>query len=90
MSAFLDHNTNWWNTDLVKSVFNTEEANIICSMVVSPHRGKDGLAWAGTKNGQFTVRSAYHLAKESFEKVEGSSSNTHEIQLLHVEEDLEA
>ena len=51
-------------------------------MVVSLHKGMDGLAWAGTKNGQFTVRSAYHVAKDKFEKEEGSSSNMHESQLL--------
>ena len=40
------------------------------------------VAWEGTNNGLFTVRSAYHLAVERFEKDEASCSNTQGVQLL--------
>jgi hypothetical protein len=33
------------------------------------------LVWSCTKNGEFTVRSAYHLAKDKFEVDRGSCSN---------------
>lgn len=80
--GLVDVNTTWWKTELVKEVFNEEEANMICSLGVSPCRGKDFLAWEHTKNGVFTVRSAYHLAIERFGKEEGSCSNTHQTQAL--------
>lgn len=57
-------------------VFNVEEAKMICSMGVCPRRGRDMVAWKGTKNGLFAIRSAYHLAVERFEKEEGSCSNS--------------
>jgi hypothetical protein len=41
---------------------------MICSLSACPRRGMDTLAWAYTKNGVFTVRSAYHLAMERMEK----------------------
>lgn len=40
------------------------------------------MAWEGTKNGVFTIRSAYHLALERFEKEEGCCSNNHLAQSL--------
>lgn len=55
---------------------------MICSMGVCPCRGKDIMAWEGTKNGVFTIRSAYHLALERFEKEEGCCSNNHLAQSL--------
>jgi hypothetical protein len=64
VSALLDVDTNWWNMELVRNIFNEEEAKEICGMVVCPRNRKDQLVWAGGKNGVFTVRSAYHLAHE--------------------------
>jgi hypothetical protein len=44
-------------------------------MVVSPLRQKDQIVWTGTKKGVFTVRNAYHRAKEISLADEGESSN---------------
>jgi hypothetical protein len=67
VSALLDKDTNWWNMALVQQVFVAEEAELICGMAVSPRSAEDKLIWTGTQNGVFTVRSAYHMAKERFE-----------------------
>lgn len=67
VNELLDKETNWWNTTLVHEVFSAEEAGLICSMAVCPCRGEDRLVWASNKNGEYTVRSAYHIAKERFE-----------------------
>lgn len=75
VSELLDVNTNWWNTTLVQEIFNEEEAKMICSMGACPRRGTDYLAWEHTKNGIFTVTSAYHLAMEKVEEGEASCSD---------------
>jgi exonuclease III len=78
----LNTNTNWWNTPLISEIFTAEEAELICGMAVSPRTGEDRLIWRCTKNGEFTVRSAYHLAKDKFEVDKGSCSNRDSNRLL--------
>lgn len=47
----------------------------ICSIPLSPLRPPDRLVWAATKQGIFTVRSAYYLEKQRKEQEEWESSN---------------
>lgn len=42
-------------------MFSADDANDILSIVVGGQGTEDHLAWNLTKNGQFSVRSAYHL-----------------------------
>jgi hypothetical protein len=79
VSALLDKETNWWRTGLIHSIFGIEEAEAICSMPVCPRSRQDQLAWASTKHGGYTVRSAYHMGKENGLQEEGSCSNAHQI-----------
>jgi hypothetical protein len=60
---------------LIHEIFSTEEVDLIGRLAVSPHTGMDRLVWSCTKNGEFTVRSAYHLAKDKFEVDRRSYSN---------------
>jgi hypothetical protein len=46
--------------------FHKEEAEEICRLAVCPIRNKDRMAWAGNANGEYSVKSGYHLAKERF------------------------
>ena len=78
----LDPDTNWWNTTLVKNVFNAEEAQVICSMAFCPRNRRNTLVWAGTKQGVYTVRSAYHMVKENGICEGGSCSNAQEMAVL--------
>jgi hypothetical protein len=82
VSVLLDVETNWWKTDLVHSLFGPEEAETICGMPVCPRTRQDQLVWAGTKHGNFTVRSAYHMGMEEGVREEGSSSNGHHIAVI--------
>lgn len=75
VSEILDRDNSWWNMPLIHEIFSAEEVGLICSMAVSPRSGKDRLIWNYTKNGDFTVNSAYHLAKDKFEVDKGSCSN---------------
>jgi ribonuclease HI len=71
----IDDSTKWWNFQLIREVFQEDEANRICGMTLSPLGQKDKIVWAGTKKGIFTVRSAYHMAKESSMVDKGACSN---------------
>lgn len=55
-----------WRTDLVERLFNSEEADKILSMPLGAEGVSDRRIWKYTKNGAFTVRSAYHVAVEKF------------------------
>jgi ribonuclease HI len=72
--ALIDDDTRWWNIPLVEAIFNVEESRIICSLPICPGSQVDKMVWGAAKNGQFTVRSAYHVAKEIGERYIGGSS----------------
>lgn len=73
VSELIDGNTKWWNTNIVKEIFDEEEAWKICSMVICPNSQSDKHVWVGTKNGEYLVRNAYHLVRENHLMVVGSS-----------------
>ena len=57
---------------LIHEIFTTEETCTICGLAMCPRGGDDKLAWAYTKNGEYSLRSGYHLANERFEVDKGS------------------
>lgn len=75
VSDLIDNDTNWWKTNLVKEVFMEEEVEKICSMSICPATQSDKIVWVGTKNGNYSVRSGYHMAKENSVMVDGGTSN---------------
>ena len=75
VSALIDENTHWWNSSLVSEIFGAEEAALIFNIPISPARQHDTLVWLETKNGEFSVKTAYHMAKENMEASNGSSSS---------------
>jgi hypothetical protein len=62
---------------LVNTSFIPEEASTILNIPLSPFQPKDRLIWRCTKNGEFTVKSAYHLGMEmrDLEKAGSSGGN---------------
>jgi hypothetical protein len=72
--SLMDEDTLWWNTTLISEIFSVEEAALIYNVPISPPRQEDNLVWLGTKNGVFTVKSAYHMAIEYREASKGSTS----------------
>ncbi|XP_050290607.1 uncharacterized protein LOC126728897 [Quercus robur] len=58
----IDREKGSWDADLVKSNFVAHEAEIILSIPISSTLPEDSRVWAGTRNGFFTVRSAYEVA----------------------------
>jgi hypothetical protein len=76
VNDLIDEETRWWNIPLIQEVFLKDEASIICSMPICPGRQRDRLAWVGTKNGDYSVKSAYHLANDMGEAEKGSCSDS--------------
>jgi ribonuclease HI len=72
----IDPITKSWNLTLIGAVFLEDEAKIISTIPLSPLQPKNQLIWRGTKNGKFTVRSAYYLAVEKQGQSRGESSGT--------------
>ncbi|XP_059438559.1 uncharacterized protein LOC132171289 [Corylus avellana] len=76
VDALIDEETQWCNTPLIHEIFSRDEAAMICSIPICPGRQRDRLAWMGTKNGEFSFKSAYHLAKDICEGSRGSCSES--------------
>jgi hypothetical protein len=76
VSALIDEATHGWNVPLLKTIFWPTEVTAICSLVPCPMGLADHRVWKGTKNGIFSVRSAYHMEKERLMRRGGESSET--------------
>jgi hypothetical protein len=61
--------------DLIHSIFSEEEAQLITSIPLCSTFPPDRLVWQGTSNSVFSVRSAYHLAKEIQQRTFGECSH---------------
>ena len=79
VEQLIDKELGLWDAALVKSTFLLHDAEVILSIPISPTLTEDSLVWAWTKNGTFTVRSAYgvasNLLKEGKKKEESGSTS---------------
>lgn len=82
VSELIDEDTKWWKTNMIHEVFMEEEARSIWRMAISPASPCDKLVWVGTKNGEYSVRSGYHLTKEHQDGLGGSTSNYNQFTQL--------
>jgi hypothetical protein len=74
VSSLISMDTKWWDISLIQDIFNRKEVDIIYGLALCSGRQEDKLIWVGSKNGIFSVHSAYHLAKESDEVERGCCS----------------
>lgn len=58
VADFIDPSTRTWNVELINSFFTVENAQKICRTRV-PLTGNDRLVLLHTKNGDFSVKTAY-------------------------------
>jgi hypothetical protein len=70
----VDSSTKWWNISLVTSIFSEVEAAMILSLPICPQSQQDRVVWVGTRTGFFSVKSAYHMAKEKMDCFGGECS----------------
>jgi hypothetical protein len=65
VAVLIDPATKGWKEELIKAEFSEDEAKVITGIPLSPSLPPDRMFWIGTIDGRFTVRSAYHLGKET-------------------------
>lgn len=53
-----------WNNTLIDSIFAAQEANLINSMPLLVRDSEDNITWWRSKNGSYSVRSAYYRVME--------------------------
>ena len=75
VDELIDYGKRWWNVQILQELFSEEETGKLCSLAICLGRRSDQLVWGGTKNGVYSVRSGYHLAKESVQMDEASCSS---------------
>jgi hypothetical protein len=76
VSSLVDVHSKWWNIPLLDSLFTKKEVKKIRKIPLSSTNQKDTLIWKGTKNGVFSVMSAYHMQKELVNRTMAASSTT--------------
>jgi hypothetical protein len=63
VSFLLSHDLRAWSVETVRAVFDEEVANAVLKIPISRRGGNDFLSWPLTKFGDYSVRSAYQLAR---------------------------
>lgn len=61
VETLIDSDSGWWNLDLLHSLFDSEDAACIGSVIISPLWQPDKLIWRGTPSRLFSIKSAYHM-----------------------------
>jgi hypothetical protein len=61
----IDEETGGWNEENVHAFFSVATANQILQTPISRYAEEDFVCWPHTRNGLFSVRSAYNLARSS-------------------------
>ena len=79
VSSLTDNDTKWWKIDVINATFLPHEASTILKIPLNYNLPKDCHNWIGNKRGEFTVKSAYHIASsigDSVEEGESTSSSS--------------
>lgn len=74
----IDHQEHRWSPDLIRQIFDYSQAEEILNIPLGDTNQRDYLVWQVSKDGSFTVKSAYHLAQmmekmQLYKHVPGSS-----------------
>ena len=67
VSSLIDPMTRWWRVDMIRATFLPFEADSILRIPLSHNLLEDKIIWIGNSHGDFTVKSAYHIANNLLE-----------------------
>jgi len=74
VEKLIDKEQSGWNSTLVRHIFSPDEAEVILNIPLSPIYPPNRIIWKSTKDGAFSVCSAYHLGVELQASNRGQSS----------------
>jgi hypothetical protein len=76
VDQLIDREARWWDNNRLNLLFSAEEVSMIQKIPISCTNQEDIIIWRGTKNGIFSVRSAYHMQMEMVSRNEGACSES--------------
>ena len=83
VSSLIDLETKWWRIDVLRATFLPFEVETILKIPLSHNLLEDKIIWIGNKRGEFTMKSAYHIAYNLAKTIEvGESSSRDPCRLL--------
>ncbi|KAF5449709.1 hypothetical protein F2P56_030126 [Juglans regia] len=74
VSNLIDEHSKTWNLSVLRSICTEEDISNICKIPISWCGNPDKLIWRCSKDGMFTVKSAYHLLGTMEQYPKGQSS----------------
>jgi hypothetical protein len=74
VSMLIDKDLTRWDQNKLEDLFAAEEVEAIAFIPLSCTNQEDIMIWRGSTNGIFSVKSAYHLAKEMEDRAMVGSS----------------
>ncbi|XP_042962496.1 uncharacterized protein LOC122296768 [Carya illinoinensis] len=74
VSDLIDPTLRVWKDSLLEELFSPQEREAIKAIPISPVDREDRMVWLHSSNGQFSVKSGYHLHRAMEVNVEGESS----------------
>lgn len=64
VADLINSETKGWKRNLVHELFRVDHADVIGQLPIRSNNNSDRQIWSAITNGEFTVRSAYHLQNE--------------------------
>ncbi|KAL0001361.1 hypothetical protein SO802_015142 [Lithocarpus litseifolius] len=74
VSELINPETHVWRTELIHLSFHPDDAEAICRIQLSRRQVADSIIWSYNKNGNFSVKSAYKVARKIQGEVRAESS----------------
>ena len=76
VSSLINQDLHVWRQDFIMAHFNREEEEAMCDIPLSRRQVSDSVYWKHNKDGIFTVKSAYKVAKAILKKVNWAESSS--------------